>query len=239
MSTPVESPIQNKILFALPAEEYERLREHLTPVSLELGATLYAQDERIKYVYFVNTGVVSHVNNMEDGGSVEVGLVGSEGIIGLPVALGDDVSPNHAIVQIADGAMRMDVGAFRKELARGGRLQSLLLLFALALNKQVAQTAACNRSHHVGDRLARWLLMCQDRVEGDELHLTQEFIAQMLGTRRSGVSEAAILLQAAGLIRYSRGHITILDRERLKEFACECYEVVRAEFERLLGSQAS
>ncbi len=239
MSAPVGPPIQNKILAALPAKEYERLRAHLTPVSLNLGVTLYAQDARIEYVYFVNTGVVSHVTHMEDGGSVEVGLVGSEGVVGLPVALGDDVSPNHAIVQIADGAMRMDTSAFRDELARGGRLRSLLLLFALALNKQVAQTAACNRSHNVGDRLARWLLMCQDRVEGDELHLTQEFIAQMLGTRRSGVSEAAILLQAAGLIRYSRGHITVLDRERLKEFACECYEVVRAEFERLLGSQAS
>jgi CRP-like cAMP-binding protein len=172
---------------------------------------------------------------MADGGSVEVGLVGSEGIIGLPIAFGDDVSPNHAVVQIAGGAMRMEVSTFREEFGRGGRLQSLLLRYALAANKQVSQTAACNRSHNVGDRLARWLLMCHDRVEGDELALTQEFIAQMLGTRRSGVSEAAILLQAAGLIRYSRGHITVLDRERLKEFSCECYEVVKAEFDRLLG----
>lgn len=235
MPTPVQPPIQNKILAALPADEYERLREHLTPVSLELGKTLYEQDERIEYVYFVNTGVVSHVTHMEDGGSVEVGLVGSEGIIGLPVALGDRVSPNQAIVQIADGALRMEAAALRAELGRGGRLQSLLLLYALASHKQVSQTAACNRSHNIGDRLARWLLMCRERVEGDELYLTQEFIAQMLGTRRAGVSEAAILLQAAGLIRYSRGHITILDRERLKEFSCECYEIVRAEFERLLG----
>jgi CRP-like cAMP-binding protein len=232
---PVQPPIQNKILAALPAEEYERLREHLTPVSLPLGETLYDQGGQIEYVYFVNTGVVSHVANMEDGASVEVGLVGSEGMIGLPVALGDDVSPNHAVVQIADGAMRMEAAALRDELGRGGRLQSLLLLYTLASHKQVSQTAACNRNHNIGGRLARWLLMCHDRVGGDELHLTQEFIAQMLGTRRSGVSEAAILLQAAGLIRYSRGHITILDRERLKEFACECYEVVRAEFERLLG----
>jgi CRP-like cAMP-binding protein len=229
------TPIPNKILAALPAEEYERLRAHLTPVSLELGATLYNQAERIKYVYFVNTGVVSHVTNMEDGGSVEVGLVGRDGIIGLPIAFGDDVSPNHAVVQIAGGALRMEASVLREEFGRGGRFQSLLLRFTLAANKQVSQTAACNRSHNVGDRLARWLLMCHDRVEGDELELTQEFIAQMLGTRRSGVSEAAILLQAAGLIRYSRGHITVLDRERLKEFACECYEVVRVEFERLLG----
>jgi CRP-like cAMP-binding protein len=230
-----QPPIPNKILAALPAEEYERLRKHLTPVSLPLGETLYNQNERIKYVYFVNTGVVSQVTHMEDGGSVEVGLVGNEGMVGLPVALGDDVSPSHAVVQIADGAMRMEASALREEMGRGGRLHSLLLLYMLAAHKQTSQTAACNRSHNVSDRLARWLLMCHDRVEGDELHLTQEFIAQMLGTRRSGVSEAAILLQAAGLIRYSRGHITILDRERLKEFTCECYEVVRAEFERLLG----
>jgi len=235
LSTPVRPPIQNKILAALPTDEYERLRGLLTPVSLPLGETLYEQDSRIEYVYFVNTGVVSHVTHMEDGASVEVGLVGSEGVVGLPIVLGDDVSPNQAIVQIADGAMRMEAAALRDELKLGGRLQSLLLRYALAIQKQISQTAACNRSHNVGDRLARWLLMCQDRIGGDELYLTQEFIAQMLGTRRSGVSEAAILLQAAGLIRYSRGHITILDRERLEEFSCECYEVVRAEFERLLG----
>lgn len=235
MSKSVQPPIQNKILAALPTEEYERLRELMTPVSLPLSETLYEQDSRIKYVYFVNEGVVSQVTHMEDGGSVEVGLVGSEGMVGLPIALGDDVSPNHAIVQIAGGGMRMEAAALIDELGRGGMLQSLLLRYALAMNKQVSQTAACNRSHNVGDRLARWLLMGQDRVGGDELHLTQEFIAQMLGTRRSGVSEAAILLQAAGLIRYSRGHITVLDREGMQEFACECYEVVRAEFERLLG----
>lgn len=235
MSKSVQPPIQNKILAALPAEEYERLRGLLTPASLPLGETLYEQDSRIEYVYFVNTGVVSHVTHLEDGGSVEVGLVGRDGMVGLPIALGDDVSPNHAIVQIAAGATRMEAAAFRDELGRGSRLQGLLLRYALAINKQVSQTAACNRSHNVGERLARWLLMCQDRVGGEELHLTQEFIAQMLGTRRSGVSEAAILLQAAGLIRYSRGHITVLDREGLEEFACECYEVVRAEFERLLG----
>ena len=230
-----QHPIQNKILAALPPEEYHRLREHLTPVPLALNATLHEQEGRIESVYFVTEGVVSHVTHMEDGGSVEVGLVGHEGVVGLPVALGDDVSPNHAIVQLEGGAMRAGAAALRDELARGGRLHSLLLRYTLAQHKQVSQTAACNRSHHLGNRLARWLLMCHDRVEGDELGLTQEFIAQMLGTRRSGVSEAAILLQAAGLIRYSRGHIIILDREGLEGFTCECYEVVRAEFDRLLG----
>jgi CRP-like cAMP-binding protein len=231
----VQPPIQNKILAALPAQEYDRLHEHLTPVSLPQDETLYKMEERIRYVYFVNSGVVSKIINMEDGGSVEVGLVGNEGMAGLPIALGDDVSPNQAIVQIAGGGMRMQAAALSEELRRGGRLQSLLQRYTLAMLKQVSQTAACNRSHNVGDRLARWLLMCHDRVEGNELRLTQEFIAEMLGTRRSGVSEAAILLQAAGLIRYKRGHITILDREGLEGFACECYRVVKAECDRLLN----
>ena len=226
---------QNKILAALPAGEYDRLSARLTPVPLTHGATLYEQQGRINYVYFVTEGVVSQVTDLEDGGSVEVGLVGREGMVGYPVALGDDVAQSRTLAQLPGGAMRMGAAALTEELGRGGRLQTLLHRYTLAAHKQTSQTAACNRGHNLGERLARWLLMCHDRVEGDELKLTQEFIAQMLGTRRSGVSEAAILLQAAGLIRYSRGHITILDREGLEEFACECYGVVRAEFERLLG----
>ena len=233
--TAKSSPPRNKILAALPDKEYQRLLPRLTPVSLSLGETLYEMEGSIRHVYFPSSSVVSLVTHMEEGTSVEVGLIGVEGMVGLSVVMGDDVSQNHAVVQIADGAMRMEASVLREEMGRGGRLHSLLLLYMLAAHKQTSQTAACNRSHNVGGRLARWLLMCHDRVEGDELKLTQEFIAQMLGTRRSGVSEAAILLQAAGLIRYSRGHITILDRERLKEFACECYEVVRVEFDRLLG----
>jgi CRP-like cAMP-binding protein len=235
MPQAVQPPIQNKILAALPAQEYDRLHEHLTSVSLPQNETLYKMEERIRYVYFINSGVVSKIINMEDGGSVEVGLVGNEGMAGLPIALGDDVSPNQAIVQIAGAGMRMEAAALREELKRDGQLQSLLQRHTLAMLKQVSQTAACNRSHNVGDRLARWLLMCHDRVGGDEIKLTQEFIAEMLGTRRSGVSEAAILLQAAGLISYKRGHITILDREGLEGFACECYRVVKAEFDRLLN----
>jgi CRP-like cAMP-binding protein len=230
-------PPQNKILAALPGKEYDRLSAHLTPVSLNSGETLYEMEGRIKHVYFVNRAVVSLVTHMEEGTSVEVGLVGNEGMVGLSIVMGDDVSPNHAIVQIADGAMRMTTGELRKELKRGGQLQNLLLRYSLTLLKQVSQTAACNRNHNLGERLARWLLLCQDRVGGDELRLTQEFLAQMLGTRRSRVSEAAIILQHAELIRYSRGIITILDREGLEEFACECYRVVKAEFDRLFGSQ--
>lgn len=229
-------PPQNKILAALPGEEYDRLLSHLTPVSLPLGESLYETEDRIKYVYFVNTGVVSLVTHLKEGSGVEVGLVGNEGMVGLSIALGDDVSPSQAIVQIADGAMRMEASALRDELKGGGLLHTLLLRFTMATLKQVSQSAACNRSHHVAERLARWLLTCHDRVEGDELRLTQEFIAEMLGTRRAGVSEAAGILQGQGLIRYSRGHITVTDRAGLEEFACECYGVVKAEYDRLLGA---
>jgi CRP-like cAMP-binding protein len=230
-------PPQNKILAALPSKEYQRLLPHLTHVSLGIGETLYQTEDSIKHVYFPNWGIVSLVTHLKDGLSVEVGLIGKEGMVGLSVALGDDVSQNHAIVQIADGAMRIGTGQLKKELKRGGELQGLLLRYSLVLLKQVSQTAACNRNHKLGERLARWLLLCQDRIEDDVLRLTQEFLAQMLGTRRSRVSEAAIILQNAGLIRYSRGIITILDRDGLEEFVCECYEIVRAESERLFGSQ--
>jgi CRP-like cAMP-binding protein len=233
--TATPAPIENKILAALPAKEYARLAPHLTPVELPLGETLYKTEDQMEYVYFPNSGVVSFVAHMQEGASVEVGLVGSEGMVGIPLVFGDDISPNEAIVQIADGGMRMKATALTDELNRGGDLQGLLMRFALALFRQVSQTAACNRNHHVGERLARWLLTCHDRVHGDELKLTQEFIAEMLGSRRSGVSEAAMMLQGAGLIRYSRGHITILDREGLEEFACECYATVKVEFDRLLG----
>jgi CRP-like cAMP-binding protein len=236
MSPESQPPIPNRILAALPGKAYERLDRHLKPVSLRLGETLYNPEERIPYVYFVDTGVISLVANMNDGASVEVGLVGNDGILGLPVVLGDDISPNHAIVQIAGGAMRMSVAALRKELKRDGALRSLLLLTTLTMLKQVSQTAACNGKHAVGQRLARWLLMCHDRVPGNELKLTQEFISQMLGIRRSGVSEAAGVLQSQGLISYSRGHITIINRSGLEEFACECYGIVRAEHDRLFQS---
>ena len=226
-------PPRNKILAALPRKEYRRLLPRLTPVSLSLGETLYEMEGSIRHVYFPNSSVVSLVTHMEEGTSVEVGLIGGEGMVGLSVVMGDAVSQNHAVVQIADGAMRMSTNALRAELKHGGKLQSLLLRYSLILLKQVSQTAACNRNHNVGKRLARWLLLCQDRVGGSEIRLTQEFLAQMLGTRRSRVSEAAIILQRAGLLRYSRGIITILDREGLEEFACECYRAVKAEFDRL------
>src|SRR5882762_6454409 len=226
--TAKSAPIQNRILAALPAKEYARLLPHLTPVTLPLGEVLYKTEDRIQYVYFPNSGVVSFVAHMKEGASIEVGLAGCEGMVGIPILFGDDISQNEAVVQIADGAMRMKASVLTEELKRdGGELEPLLKRFALALMKQVSQTAACNRNHHVAERLARWLLTCHDRVNGDELKLTQEFIAEMLGTRRSGVSEAAMMLQSSGLIRYSRGHITILDRKGLEEFSCECYATVK------------
>lgn len=237
MPEAVRTPPRNKILAALPRKDYDRLLPHLTPVSLPLGETLYETEERIEYVYFVGGAVVSLVAHMETGAGVEVGLVGNEGMVGLSVALGDDVSQTHAVVQIADGAMRMKTRALREELKRGARLQSLLLRYSLTLFKQVSQTAACNRTHNLVERLARWLLLCHDRVGADELRLTQEFISQMLGTRRTRVSEAAISLQNAGIIRYSRGIIHIIDRGALESSACECYRAISAESERLLGGR--
>jgi CRP-like cAMP-binding protein len=230
------TPLKNRLLAALPKDEFARLNRHLTPFRLGLGETIYKPEEKIKYVYFVVTGVVSHVTHLEDGGSIEVGLIGNDGMVGLPMVLGDDVSPDHAFVQMAGQAWRMDTNILADEIRRGGEFQRLLLRFVLAMNRQVAQTAACNGSHTVSHRLARWLLICHDRVDGDELHLTQEFIADMLGTRRSGVSQAAILLQAAGAITYKRGRIRILDRPKLEDLSCECYAVVRAEYDRLLGA---
>ncbi len=225
--------IPNKILAALPAEEYERMLSYMEHVSLPRGKILYNPNDTIEDVYFPNTGVVSLVTHMQEGASVEVGMIGREGMVGISVVLGDGISSNQAIVQIADGAMRLSVKDLKKELNRGGQLQPLLLRYTQTLFRQVTQTAACNRVHHIGERLARWLLTCQDRVDSDELDLTQEFIAEMLGTRRAGVSEAATMLQVEGLIRYVRGHITILNREGLEEFACECYGLVKKEIDRL------
>lgn len=232
-----QSEIQNKILAALPAKEYDGLSPHLELVALPLGLVLHKADERMKYVYFPNSGVVSFVAHMKEGSSIEVGLTGNEGLVGLPILFGDDISQNEAIVQIADGAMRLKAAVLTEELQRDGQLKSLLMRYALSLMKQVSQTAACNRNHHVAQRLARWLLTCHDRVNGDELKLTQEFIAEMLGTRRSGVSEAAVILQERGLIHYSRGKIRVLDRPGLEKFACECYAVVKIASDRLLGNQ--
>ena len=228
-------PVPNRILAALPDTEYQRLLPHLKKIELRQGEILYNPGDRIQHVYFPNSGIISLVTLMKDGASVEVGVVGREGMLGISIVLGDNRFPNQAIVQIADGTMKLSANVLNEELKRGGELRNLLQRFILARLQQTSQAAACNSNHRVVERLAFWLLTCQDGVGSSKLKLTQDFIAQMLGTRRAGVSEAAMTLQGLELIKYSRGEISILDRSGLEEFSCECYRIVREEFERLLG----
>ncbi|HYG81342.1 MAG TPA: Crp/Fnr family transcriptional regulator [Pyrinomonadaceae bacterium] len=223
------APAKNELLAALPRGAYLRLLPHLESVSLPLGTGLYNSGESIDHVYFPEDALVSLVTHMSDGATVEVGIIGRDGMVGIPVLLGDDIAFEAAVVQIAGDALRMPSATFKGVLKRGGGgpLLTRLLLYTRVLMKQVAQTAACNGRHTAEKRLARWLLMCHDRTESDELALTQDFISDMLGVRRAGVSSAAIGLQSEGFIRYSRGHITILKRDGLEAFACECYAAVR------------
>jgi CRP-like cAMP-binding protein len=237
MSTVIESPptTANRILNALTRAEYERLSVHLEPVNLSAGEVLCHPDQPITHVYFPNRGTVSLVSVFEDGKSVEVGMVGNEGMFGVCVFLGSISTPLEAVVQLPGDGLRMRASALKQEFNKGGQLQDLLLRYTQAFITQVAQTAACNGTHPTEGRLVRWLLMCQDRAHSKDLNLTQEFIAQMLGMRRAGITEAAGQLKASGLIEYSRGHITILDREGLEAMSCECYQIVRKEFARLVG----
>jgi CRP-like cAMP-binding protein len=238
MSTLKEAPTStaNRILNSLTRSEYERLTPHLEPVNLWLGEVLCRPDEPITHVYFPTRGTVSIVSVFEDGGSVEVGMVGNEGMFGVCVFLGSVTTPLEAVVQLPGNGLRMRAEVLKQEFQKGGQLQDLLLRYTQAFITQVAQTAACNRAHPMGGRLARWPLMCQDRSHSKELELTHEFIATMLGVRRAGVTEAAGQLQDMGLISYRRGHITITDREGLEAFSCECYPIVKKEFNRLVGS---
>jgi CRP-like cAMP-binding protein len=226
-------PTKNHILAALPPEDYERLAPHLEPVKLSLNQILYESGGGMEYVYFPTNVMISLVSQMADGGSVEVGLVGFEGMLGLPLVLGVEKSPHQAIIQISDGALRAKAEVIKREFKRGGALSDLLLRFTQAMLLQISQVAACNRVHTVEERLARWLLMTHDRAGTDRLELTQEFLAVMLGCRRAGVTSAAITLQGVGAIRYSRGHIIVLDRPCLEDYACECYQVIKAEFDRV------
>jgi CRP-like cAMP-binding protein len=227
-------PTRNRILNAL-GPEYESLSPHLEPVEMTAGEVLCRPDQPVTHVYFPNTGTVSLVSIFEDGGSVEVGMVGNEGMFGVCAFLGTVTTPLLAQVQMAGEGLRVRAGVLRSEFKRGGQLQDLLLRYTQAFITQVAQTAACNRAHPIDGRLARWLLMCADRSHSKELGLTHEFISTMLGARRAGVTEAAGTLQRAGLISYSRGRITILDRVGLEAKSCECYPIVKKEFDRLVG----
>ena len=234
IAAPPPTP-SNRILNALTPSEYELLAVALEPIPLQLGTVLYRPEEAITHVYFPNRGTVSVVSVFEDGATVEVGMVGNEGMFGVGVFLGSISTPLEAVVQLPGDAFRMRADVLKKEFSKGGLLHDLLLRYTQAFITQIAQTAACNRVHPTDGRLARWLLMCADRAHSQELQLTHEFIATMLGARRAGVTEAAGQLQNKGVIKYRRGHITIVDRQGLESISCECYPAVKKEFARLLG----
>lgn len=226
---------QNQLLAALPQKEFERLWPNLEIVSLTFQQILYEANQPIEYVYFPNNGIISLVTITEDGGTVEAATVGNEGMVGICVLLGVDEIPVRAISHIAGEAWRMKTETFKREITSDSPLYALLLRYTQVLVSQLSQTVACNRLHSVEERCCRWLLLCQDRVQSNQFALTQETLAQMLGVRRASVSVVAAILQKAGLIRYSRGKITILDRTGLEAASCECYRVVKAEFDRLLN----
>jgi len=226
---------ENRLLAALPADEYERLRPQLQQVTFSLGEVVYEFGGHLDYVYFPTTSIVSLLYTMENGTSAEMGLTGNDGVVGIALFMGGGTMPNRAVVQSAGEAIRMKVKVLQDEFARGGKFQQLLLRYTQALITQISQTAVCNRLHSVDQQLCRWLLLSHDRVKADELIMTQELIADMLGVRREGVTVAAGRLQDSGAISYVRGHISILDRQKLEATVCECYRVVRDEFDRLLG----
>lgn len=228
---------KNWILETLPADVRARLEPHLDPVSLGLGEVIYEAHEPLSHVYFPTTAIVSLLYSMENGRTAEMGVVGCDGVVGIAVFMGGDTTPNRAIVTSSGHALRLELKEFRQEFRRVGELHRLLLLYTQALLTQMSQTAVCNQLHSVEQQLCRWLLLSHDRLESDELEMTQELISDMLGVRREGVSVAAHRLQDAGLIRYKRGHITIVDRIGLESRVCECYRVVRAECDRLLCYQ--
>lgn len=228
---------KNQLLAALPADEFERISPYLKYQSYPLGHILYEPGEEMKEVYFPEQALLSLLSLLEDGTLTEIALVGNEGMVGLPVIWGGRSTPQLLTVQFAGDVLVLEADQLVEEFNRDGTLRQLLLLFMQALFTQVAQNATCNRQHTIEERLARWLLSVQDSVQQDSLTLTHDFIAKMLGIRRSGVTVAAGVLQQAGMIRYSRGRIAILDRARLETASCECYRLVQQEYNRLLGSR--
>jgi len=225
----------NKLLAKLPREDFERILPHLKPVSFKLGEVVYESGGQMEHIYFPTTAIISLLYTMENGSSAEMGVAGPEGLVGIALFMGGDTTPNRAVVQGAGGAVRMPAGVLRGEFGRGGPFQRLLLRYTQALITQMSQTAVCNRLHTVEQQLCRWLLLMRDRLGADEIVMTQELIANMLGVRREGVTVAAGRLQEQGLISYVRGRIRILDRRGLEAAVCECYRVVRDEYDRLLG----
>jgi CRP-like cAMP-binding protein len=232
---PVASvPKDNQLLAALPAAEWQRWQPLLEWVELPLGQVLYESGRPMSHVYFPTTAIVSLLYVMESGASAEIAVVGNEGLVGIALFMGGETTPSRAVVQSAGEGFRLRAQVIKEEFNNSSPVMHLLLRYTQALITQMAQTAVCNRHHSLDQQLCRWLLLSLDRLHGSELKMTQELIANMLGVRREGVTEAALKLQGAGLIRYARGHISVIDRPGLEERTCECYAVVRREYDRLL-----
>jgi len=231
----LHDPNRNQILAALPEAEFGRLAPHLELVPMLLGETLYEPGGQLQHVYFPTTAIVSLLYVMESGSSAEIAGVGNEGILGISLFMGGDTTPSSAVVQTAGHGYRLPGKLLKDEFNRGGLMQSLLLRYTQALLTQMCQTAACNRHHAIDQQLCRWLLLTLDRLPSNELVMTQELVASALGVRREGITEAAGKLQRAGVIRYRRGHIAVLDRSGLEAGACECYAVVKNELDRLMS----
>jgi CRP-like cAMP-binding protein len=229
------SPAQNHLLAAFPTAEFERLSPHLELVEMPLGEVLYESGGRLDHVYFPTTCIVSLLYVLENGASAEIAVVGYEGILGISLFMGGETTPSRAVVQSAGFGYRLKAPLLKQEFNRAGPVLRLLLRYTQALITQMTQTAVCNRHHSIEQQLCRWLLVSLDRLSSNSLKMTQELIANMLGVRREGVTEAAGNLQRAGLIRYNRGHIDVLDRPGLEQAVCECYAVVKVEFDRLLS----
>jgi CRP-like cAMP-binding protein len=238
MATP-HDPYQNHLLAALPAADFERLQPSLKLVPMTLGEALYESGIVLHHVYFPTDSIVSLLYVMADGASAEIAVVGNDGVVGVSLFMGGETTPSRAVVQSAGHAYRLDGTLLKDEFYRAGPMQHLLLRYTQALITQMAQTAVCNRHHSLDQQLCRWLLLSLDRLPSNELVMTQELIGNMLGVRREGVTEAAGQLQRAGLIRYSRGRITILDRSGIETRTCECYAVVRKECDRLLPGRSA
>ena len=230
----VQRPQQNHLLAALPPADYQRIVPHLELVTMPLSEVLYESGKQLHHVYFPTTAIVSLLYVMEDGASAEIAVVGNEGVLGIALFMGGESTPSRAVVQSAGEGYRLKAQLLKKEFNLSGPMLHLLLRYTQSLITQMAQTAVCNRHHSVDQQLCRWLLLSLDRLDGNELIMTHELIANMLGVRREGVTEAAGKLHDLGLINYSRGHITVLDRSGIEKRSCECYEVVKRETDRLL-----
>ena len=233
MSSP-HTPKQNHVLAALPADDYTRLLPDLELIPMPLGWVLYESGGQMGYLYFPTTSIVSLLYVMQSGASAEIAITGNCGLVGISLFMGGESTPSRAVVQSAGNGYRLKASVLKREFALGGHLQHLALRYTQALITQMAQTAVCNRHHSVDQQLCRWLLLSLDRLPGNELIMTQELIANMLGVRREGVTGAAGKLHADGLIDYRRGHIKVLDRAKLEKRVCECYAVVKKEYDRLL-----